>query len=123
MASWTPAFAMNEAPHPGPLPTGERGSERLPLPSRERAGVRVRRRWRRALKHVTFTVGLAITALLLLTAVLSLHYTPRDPLEMSMEARLQGPSGAHPLGTDQFGRALLSPIMVGAVTAVLDGVI
>ena len=85
--------------------------------------MRVRRPWRRALKHVTFTVGLAITALLLLTAVLSLGYTPRDPLEMSMEVRLQGPSGAHPLGTDQFGRDLLSRIMVGAVTAILVGVI
>jgi len=78
---------------------------------------------RRALKHVTFTVGFAITALLLLTAALSLGYTPRDPLEMSMETRLQGPSGAHPLGTDQFGRDLLSRIMVGAVTAILVGVI
>jgi ABC-type antimicrobial peptide transport system permease subunit len=68
-------------------------------------------------------VGFAITALLLLTAALSLGYTPRDPLEMSMEARLQGPSEAHPLGTDQFGRDLLSRIMVGAVTAILVGVI
>jgi len=114
---------MNETPHPGPLPTGERGSDRLPLLSREGVEARVRRPWRRALKHVTFTVGLAITALLLLTAALSLGYTPRDPLEMSMEARLQVPSVAHPLGTDQFGRDLLSRIMVGAVTAILVGVI
>jgi len=78
---------------------------------------------RRALRHVTFTVGFAITALLLLTAALSLGYTPCDPLEMSMETRLQGPSEAHPLGTDQFGRDLLSRIMVGAVTAILVGVI
>ena len=78
---------------------------------------------RRALRHVTFSVGFAITALLLLTAALSLSYTPRDPLEMSMEARLQGPSEAHPLGTDQFGRDLLSRIMVGAVTAILVGMI
>jgi len=78
---------------------------------------------RRALRHVTFAVGFAITALLLLTAALSLSYTPRDPLEMSMEARLQGPSEAHLLGTDQFGRDLLSRIMVGAVTAILVGVI
>src|SRR3990172_1183116 len=76
---------------------------------------------RRALRHVTFSVGFAIPALLLLTAALSLSYTPRDPLEMSMEARLQGPSEAHPLGTDQFGRDLLSRIMVGAVTAILVG--
>jgi peptide/nickel transport system permease protein len=78
---------------------------------------------RRALRHVTFAVGFAITALLLLTAALSLSYTPRDPIEMSMDARLQGPSEAHLLGTDQFGRDLLSRIMVGAVTAILVGVI
>src|SRR5258708_39667021 len=60
---------------------------------------------------------------LLLTAALSLGYTPRDPLEMSMTERLEGPSEAHPLGTDQFGRDLLSRIMVGAVTAILVGVI
>src|ERR1700675_1695697 len=42
---------------------------------------------------------------------------------MSMEARLQGPSEAPPLGTDQCGRDLLSRIMVGAVTAILVGVI
>src|ERR1700674_1254430 len=83
----------------------------------------VRGQWQRALRHVTFTMGLAITALLLFTAALSLGYTPRDPLEMSMATRLQGPSEAHPLGTDQFGRDLLSRIMVGAVTAILVGVI
>ena len=54
---------------------------------------------------------------------MSLVYTPRDPLEMSMEARLEGPSESHPLGTDQFGRDLLSRIMVGSETSILVGVI
>jgi peptide/nickel transport system permease protein len=85
--------------------------------------VSVRRRWPRAFRHVTFTIGLCITGLLLLTAVVSLRYTPRDPLEMTVEGRLQGPSGTHPLGTDQFGRDLLSRIMVGAETSILVGVI
>jgi peptide/nickel transport system permease protein len=90
-----------------------------PLTPRERAGMRVPR----PLRHLTFTLGLAITALLLLTAAVSLVYTPRDPLEMSMEARLEGPSESHPLGTDQFGRDLLSRIMVGSETSLLVGVI
>ena len=77
----------------------------------------------KAFRHVTFTVGLGITTLLLLTAAVSLGYTPRDPLEMSMDARLQGPSEAHPLGTDQFGRDLLARIMVGSETSILVGVI
>jgi peptide/nickel transport system permease protein len=106
---------MSSAPAVGaiepPLSPGER--------ARERAGMRVPR----PLRHLTFTLGLAITALLLLTAAVSLVYTPRDPLEMSMEARLEGPSGPHPLGTDQFGRDLLSRIMVGSETSLLVGVI
>ena len=77
----------------------------------------------RPLRHVTFTLGLAITLCLLGTAALSLVYTPRDPLEMSIGDRLQGPSANHPLGTDQFGLDLLSRVMTGAVTSILVGMI
>ena len=59
----------------------------------------------------------------MVTAALSLVYTPRDPLEMSIAGRLQGPSPGHLLGTDQFGRDLLSRIMTGAVTAIEVGLI
>ena len=76
-----------------------------------------------SLRHVTFAIGLAITLALLATAALSLVYTPRDPLEMSIAGRLQGPSAIHPLGTDQFGRDLLSRIMTGAVNSIMVGVI
>jgi peptide/nickel transport system permease protein len=85
--------------------------------------VRRMRRGARPLRHVTFALGAAITALLLLTAAVSLVYTPKDPLEMSMTARLGGPSAAHWLGTDQFGRDLLSRIMTGAVNSIMVGVI
>jgi peptide/nickel transport system permease protein len=77
----------------------------------------------RALRHVTFMIGLGVTLVLLVTAALSLVYTPKDPLEMSITGRLQGPTGAHPFGTDQFGRDLLSRVMTGAVTSILVGVI
>ena len=78
---------------------------------------------RRPLRHVTFTLGAAITLALLLTAALSLVYTPADPLTMSISGRLQGPTGTHPFGTDHFGRDLLSRIMTGAVTSLAVGVI
>ena len=78
---------------------------------------------RRALRHVTFALGAAITALLLATAALSLVYTPRDPLKMSITGRLQGPSGPHPFGTDQYGRDVLSRVMRGTVTSIAVGVI
>src|ERR1700751_2468652 len=78
---------------------------------------------RRPLRHVTFTLGAAITLGLLITAVLSLVYTPADPLAMSITGRLQGPSGGHPFGTDQFGRDILSRVMTGAVTSIAVGLI
>ena len=78
---------------------------------------------RRPFRHLTFTLGVAITALLIVTAALSLVYTPQDPLAMSITGRLQGPSGAHLFGTDQYGRDLLSRVMTGAVTSIAVGVI
>src|SRR6267378_3753234 len=73
--------------------------------------------------HLTFALGVAITASLVLTAGLSLVYTPRDPLAMSITARLQAPSAEHPFGTDQYGRDLLSRVMRGAVISLTVGVI
>jgi len=78
---------------------------------------------RRPLHHLTFTLGAALTATLILTAAVSLVYTPADPLAMSIAGRLQAPTSAHPFGTDQFGRDILSRIMTGAVTSIAVGVI
>lgn len=75
------------------------------------------------LRHVTFAVGAVITLALVATAALSLVYTPRDPLAMSIPERLRGPSGAAPFGTDQYGRDVLSRVMTGAVTSIAVGVI
>jgi peptide/nickel transport system permease protein len=66
---------------------------------------------------------LCLTSGLLLTALTSLLYTPRDPLAMSIAERLQGPSRAHWFGTDQFGRDVLSRVMRGAVVSMGVGVI
>lgn len=57
------------------------------------------------------------------TAALSLVWTPRDPLAMSITARLEGPSPAHPFGTDQYGRDVLSRVMAGTATSIAVGLI
>jgi len=72
---------------------------------------------------VTFALGVAITALLVLIAVASFVWTPSDPLAMSIAARLEGPSAAHPFGTDQFGRDILSRVIAGTHTSIAVGVI
>ena len=79
------------------------------------------RRWGRALRHGTLVLGAGITAGIALMAALSLVYTPRDPLQMDIAARLLPPSGAHPLGTDQFGRDLLARVMRGAGPSLVVG--
>ncbi len=48
---------------------------------------------------------------------------PYDPALPHMPDRLQGPSAAYPLGTDEFGRDLLSRLLFGAWIAVQAGVI
>ena len=67
-------------------------------------------RWRK----VAFWLGLAITVALLTVATMSLLWTPFPPGAIDIKARLQGGSWAHPLGTDAFGRDLLSMLMTGA---------
>jgi len=78
---------------------------------------------RRPFRHLTFTLGAVITLGLVATALLSVVYTPTDPLAMSITGRLQGPTGGHPFGTDHFGRDVLSRVMTGAVTSIAVGVI
>ena len=77
----------------------------------------------RPFRHVTFTAGVLVSLLLVATALLSLAWTPRDPLAMSIATRLQGPSLAHPFGTDQYGRDILSRVMAGARTSIAVGLI
>ena len=81
------------------------------------------RRPGRALHHLTFALGAAITTLLVLAAATSLVWTPTDPLAMSIAARLEGPSAAHPFGTDQFGRDILARVIAGTHTSIAVGVI
>lgn len=67
----------------------------------------------------------AIALLLLLMAVLAALFaqliSPYDPLEIDIENRLIGPSLAHPLGTDEIGRDLLSNILYASRISLLVG--
>ena len=58
---------------------------------------------------------IAATAVILLVmlAVFAPLVAPYDPLDQSVLARFRGPSSEHWLGTDQFGRDLLSRVIYG----------
>lgn len=77
----------------------------------------------RALRHPSFMIGLFLSMLVVLTALISLLWTPYDAGVMRIMTRLRPPSGAHWLGTDQFGRDILSMLMVGAQNALLVGLV
>jgi len=60
------------------------------------------------------TIGATVTVILLAMAIVSYVWTPYSPTGMNFRDKLQGPSLAHWFGTDNFGRDILSMIMVGA---------
>lgn len=67
--------------------------------------------------------GLVCIVLWLAVAVVSFFYTPYGPTEISMAEKLMGPSLSHLMGTDNFGRDILSRMMCGARISLLLGFI
>lgn len=58
----------------------------------------------RALGRLNALVGLGLLAIVLSLALAGAFATPYDPLVLNFDDRLQPPTAAHWLGTDQFGR-------------------
>ena len=79
--------------------------------------------WARARHHPGFVVGGALAALLLAAAALSYLWTPYSVYEVDMPARLLAPDTRHWLGTDAFGRDVVSLLLVGARASIQVGVI
>lgn len=69
----------------------------------------------------SFLIGLALTATIVLGALLSYVWTPHSPTQMMILNRLKPPSAANWFGTDQFGRDVFSMIMVGARNSLAVG--
>ena len=63
-------------------------------------------------------IGASLSGLFIFAALLSFFWTPFDHATLSIPNRLQSPNGIHLLGTDHFGRDILSLIMVGARTSI-----
>lgn len=66
--------------------------------------------------------GLIVVGVILVTALLSLFWTPFDPRATDVASRWLPPSWPHLLGTDLTGRDILSLIMAGSRTTVLVAV-
>jgi peptide/nickel transport system permease protein len=63
-------------------------------------------------------LGGLLSAIFTVAALLSFIWTPYGYEALNIPARLQAPSMTHLLGTDHFGRDILSLIMVGARTSI-----
>lgn len=68
-------------------------------------------------------IGAVIIFGLLIVAAFAPVLMPHDPLTQTLEARRQPPSAEYLLGTDEFGRDILSRIILGARVTVLVSVL
>lgn len=58
-------------------------------------------------------VGTVIICLFLLVALFAPLLAPYDPIATDLSRKLEAPSPAHPFGLDQFGRDVLSRVIMG----------
>jgi len=71
------------------------------------------RRWK-VLRRPTVAFGTAILLIIVLAALLAPLVAPYDPNGLDILGRLQAPSAAHPMGTDDLGRDVWSRVLYGA---------
>jgi len=76
---------------------------------------------KRFINHLNFKCGLVLTAVMILMGIVSFAWTPYEADEMNARHRLEPPSRYHLMGTDQYGRDILSRIMVGAINSIVVG--
>ncbi len=91
------------------------------------AARRRRRPARDIVRHPLVLASLAVIATMVFVAIAAPWVAPYDPYEQSLETRLGPPiwaggSFAHPLGTDQLGRDVLTRLMFGARVSMAIGV-
>jgi peptide/nickel transport system permease protein len=80
---------------------------------------RRRRVLRSLMRHRAGLVGLAVMIGIVIVALLAPVLAPYDPIKQFVGQPLQGPSAAHLLGTDMYGRDILSRIIFGTRTSIV----
>ena len=78
--------------------------------------------WRRFRQHRLAVAG-AVVLLLIVLAVALAGLSPYDPSSTNLRARFEGPSLAHPFGTDDLGRDALTRVLYGGRISLLVGLL
>jgi peptide/nickel transport system permease protein len=68
-------------------------------------------------------IGLPLVGAIAIMAILALVWTPYDPMALDLQSRILPPSADHWLGTDEFGRDVLSRLMAGALQSMVVAVL
>jgi peptide/nickel transport system permease protein len=79
------------------------------------------RTWRRLRRHRLFMTGLVLFTLVVLMALVAGLVAPHNPLQNNFRYRLGAPTKAYLLGTDGFGRDVLSRVLHGAKVSLRIG--
>ena len=79
--------------------------------------------WRRFKKNRRALLGLGILIFLVFLAVFANVVSPYDPTVQDIPNKLQGPSMAHLMGTDQYGRDILSRVIFGTRISLMVGIV
>lgn len=83
--------------------------------------------WRKSVRHMrrnpTAMIGLAVLVLLTIIAIAAPVIAPYDPIKQNPMMSLKPPSAEHWLGTDQFGRDILSRILYGSRISLRIGLV
>lgn len=72
---------------------------------------------------IKFIIFAALVAALLAVAALAPLLTPYDPYAQDLKHALQSPDGAHLLGTDRYGRDMLSRVIMGSQTTIYSSLL
>lgn len=93
-----------------------------PSPSHPFGDTYLRTAFRRLRRDKSGVAGVVIIFALILSAVLAPVLTGYDPIKQNLDDILSGPSFKHPLGTDRYGRDVLTRILYGCQYALIIGV-
>ena len=77
--------------------------------------------WQALSRNRLSWVGIGLLLLIVLAAVLAPWLAPHDPLQQNIAYRLEPPSAEFWLGTDSYGRDVLSRLIYGARVSLLVG--